>query len=133
MDPLVNKFKPSGSGTPNDVNAARRCFKNDRESARITGVNGSPVLRIYVILQIISSRFEINIEEFNQYTNDTAKLFVKEYPWFGMPSSVHKILVLGADIVSGAILSLVQLSEEAQEFINKDRKYSRREKNLGHE
>ena len=89
--------------------------------------------RFYVILQSFSSRFELNIEELNQYTKDTAKLFVKEYPWFGMPSSVHKILVLGADIVSGAILSLVQLSEEAQEFINKDRKYSRREKNLGHE
>ena len=71
MGRLVNKFKPSGSGTTNDVNAARTCFKNYRESARITGVNGSPVLRIYVILQNVSSGFEINIEEFNQYTNDS--------------------------------------------------------------
>jgi len=126
MDPLVNKFKPSGSGTPNDVNAARRCFKNDRESARITGVNGSPVLRIYVILQIISSRFEINIEEFNQYTNDTAKLFVKEYPWFHVPASVVKILVHGADIVSGATIYVGQFSEEAEESRNKERKYCRR-------
>ena len=43
-----------------------------------------------------------------------------------MPSNVHKILVLGTDIVSGVILSLVQLSEKSQEFGNKDRKYSRR-------
>jgi hypothetical protein len=43
-----------------------------------------------------------------------------------MPACVHKILVLGADIVSGAILPLVQLSEEAQESRNKDRKYFRR-------
>ena len=40
-----------------------------------------------------------------------------------MPACVHKMFVLGADIVSGAIFSLVQLSEEAQEFGNKDRKY----------
>lgn len=46
----------------------------------------------------------MNIEEINQYKNDRVKLFVKEYPWFYMSASVHKILVHGADIVSRAIL-----------------------------
>jgi hypothetical protein len=40
-----------------------------------------------------------------------------------MPASVHKVLVHGADIVSGAILPIGQLSEEAQESTNKDLKY----------
>jgi hypothetical protein len=76
-------------------------------------------------LQSISSGFELNIEEFDKYTKDTAKLFVKEYPWFYMPASVHKVLVHGADIVSGALLPTGQLSEEAQESRNKDLKYFR--------
>jgi hypothetical protein len=52
-------------------------------------------------------------------------VFVKEYPWFYMPPSVHKVLVHGADIVSGAILPVGQLSEEAQESRNKDLIYFR--------
>jgi hypothetical protein len=43
-----------------------------------------------------------------------------------MSTSVVKILVHGADIVSGAIMPVGQFSEEAQESINKDRKYFRR-------
>jgi hypothetical protein len=42
-----------------------------------------------------------------------------------MPASVHKVLVHGADIVSGAILPTGQLSEEAQEYRNKNLKYFR--------
>jgi len=38
MGLLVHKVKPGGSGTSKDVNIARSFF-NDRESARITGVN----------------------------------------------------------------------------------------------
>jgi len=33
----------------------------------------------------------MSIEEFNQYTKDMEPLFVKEYQWFYMPASVHKI------------------------------------------
>ena len=126
MGLLVDKAKPGGSGTSNDGNTARRFFKNYRESARITGVNEDLVRRFYVILQIISSGFEINTEEFDKYTKDTAKLFVQAYPWFYMPASVHKVLVHGADIISGAILPIGQLSEEAQESRNKDLKSFRR-------
>ena len=37
-----------------------------------------------------------------------------------MPATGHKILVHAADIVSGAILPIKQLSEKAQEYRNKD-------------
>ena len=35
-----------------------------------------------------------------------AELFVKEYPWFCKPAIVHKILISGADIFSGAFCLL---------------------------
>ena len=70
-------------------------FFNYRVYARITGVNESHVPRFYVILQNISSGFELNIEEFNQCTKDIAKLYVKEYPWFYMPATVVKTLRTG--------------------------------------
>jgi hypothetical protein len=53
-----------------------------------------------------------------------------------MLASGHKILVHSADIVSGAILPIRQLSEEAQESRNKDSSPSgevTREKHLGHQ
>jgi hypothetical protein len=42
-----------------------------------------------------------------------------------MPASVHKVLVHDADIASGAILLIGQLSEEAQGCRNNDLKYFR--------
>ena len=65
----------------------------------------------------------MNTEEFDKYTKDMAKLFVQAYPWFYMPASVHKVLVHGADTISGAILPVGQLSEESR---NKDLKSFRR-------
>ena len=88
---LVNKFRVGRRGMSNDGNKARR-FKKYRESARITGVNKNLTLRFYVILQSISSGFELNIEEFNKYTKDTGKLFVKEYTWFCMPARPQMII-----------------------------------------
>jgi hypothetical protein len=110
----------------NDRTTARRYFKNYREYVRITVVNENLMHGFFVILQSMSPEFELNIEDFNKYSKDMVKLFVKEYPWFYMPASVHKILVHGANIISGAILSIGQLSEEAQESRNKDLKYCRR-------
>jgi hypothetical protein len=91
----------------------------------MNGVNEDLIRRLCVILQSISSGFELSIEEFDKYTKDTAKLSVKEYPWFYLPANVHKVLAHCADIVSGAILPLGQLSEEAQESRNNDLKYFR--------
>lgn len=126
MNLLVDKVMHGRSGTSHDRNIARKFFKNYQESARITGVNKNLMRRFYVILQSISPGFELNIEEFNKYSLDMTKLFVKEYPWYYMSAIVHKILVHGADIVSGAILSIGQLSKEAHVSRNKDLKYCRR-------
>lgn len=42
-----------------------------------------------------------------------------------MPSSVHRILILGADIIENAVLPIGMLSEEAFESRNKDFRYVR--------
>ncbi|XP_060859339.1 uncharacterized protein LOC132936600 [Metopolophium dirhodum] len=82
------------------------------------------IQRFANILYAISSHHEINSKTFKLYTLETAKLYVSLYPWYYMPSSVHKILIHGADIVHYALLPMGQLSEEAAEAKNKDlRKY----------
>lgn len=42
-----------------------------------------------------------------------------------MPSTVHKILIYGKEIIESAALSIGSLSKEAQESRNKDYKYYR--------
>ena len=48
------------------------------------------------------------------------KCIIALYPWFYMPSSVHKILIHGADMMNHVSLSIGIVSEEAQESRNKD-------------
>lgn len=121
---LVDQPKP-GYGSTNTGNTARTFFRNFQKSSQITGVSEELIRRFYVILQAISSGFEIDIAKFQQYTMDTAKLYVSLYPWYFMPPSVHKILIHGADISANAILPIGQLGEEAQEAKNKDFKFIR--------
>ena len=67
-----------------------------------------------------SSGFDIDDEKFNDYCVNTAHLFVTLYLWYNMPTSVHKVLIRGAEIVKYALLPIAQLSEDAQESRNKD-------------
>ncbi|XP_050530607.1 uncharacterized protein LOC126899604 [Daktulosphaira vitifoliae] len=111
-----------GKGTSNDGNTARRFFKNCDKSANITGVDKNLIQRFGNILFAMSSGHEVNVPEFKMYTADTAKLFISLYPWYNMPSSVHKILIHGADVINAALLPIGQLSEEAAEANNKEYK-----------
>ena len=54
----------------------------------------------------MSSDHEVNVSEFKMYTINTAKLFISLYPWFFIPSSVHKIFLHGADVINGAFLPI---------------------------
>lgn len=86
----------------------------------ITGVNEELITRFYAILQAISSGHEINTDKFREYAIETARLFVELYPWYYMPTSVHKLLIHGPQIIAHALLPIGQLSEDAQEARNKD-------------
>lgn len=119
MGLIVDRPKP-GYGSTNDGNTARRFFENYELTSMITGVKEELIKRFYVILQVICSGYDINVNNFEEYALETAKLFVSEYPWYYMPTTVHKILMHGPLIIGSAILPIGQLSEEAQEARNKD-------------
>lgn len=123
---LVDKPKP-GYGSTNDGNTARRFFYNAETSAEITGCSLQIIKRFHIILQTIACGYEIDIEKFKKYTYDTAKKYVEEYPWYPMPTTIHKILLHSPEIISAALLPIGQLSEEAQESVNKEFKRIRRD------
>lgn len=76
--------------------------------------------RFAVILQTISCGRQINVNEFRQYTQETARIYVKLYNWYYMPASMHKILIHGSDIIDYAVVPIGQLSEEVQEARHKE-------------
>lgn len=115
---IVDKPKQA-FGSSNDGNTARRFFANASISSNITNVDEQLIQRFHVILQVISSGHEIDISKFKTYTFQTGKLFVQLYPWYYMPTSVHKLLIHGPQIVASALLPIGLMSEEAQESCNK--------------
>ncbi|XP_071576607.1 uncharacterized protein [Temnothorax nylanderi] len=115
----IDRPKP-GYGSTNDGNTAWRFFENSAESASITGLDEGLIKRFHVILQVISSGHEINCDKFQEYAVETAKKFVELYPWYYMPTTVHKLLIHGPQIIAHALLPIGQLSEDAQETQNKD-------------
>lgn len=116
---LIVDQPKAGFGSTNDGNTARRFFENSSISASITGVDEDLIKKFHVILQVISSGHEINLIKFKEYTLVTARTFVELYPWFYMPTSVHKLLLHGTEIIAHALLPIGQMSEDAQESCNK--------------
>lgn len=58
---------------------------------------------------------------FANYLDETAQLYVELYGWYFMPSSIHKLLLHGGEIIKHFnILPIGKLSEEASEARNKD-------------
>ncbi|KAL4096813.1 hypothetical protein QTP88_021696 [Uroleucon formosanum] len=104
-----------GQGTSNTGNVARRFFKNAEMSSKITGVDINLIKKLGDILIAISSGYEINFESFDQYCQETAKLYIELYNWYRMPPSMHKILLHGSIVIKHALVPIGLLSEEAQE------------------
>lgn len=68
-------------------------FRNYKKTAKITGIEDL-IRRFYIILTALFSHdHEVNSDQFNKFTHETAKLYVKMYNWYRMPVSVHKILI----------------------------------------
>lgn len=116
---IIDKPKP-GFGNSNDGNTARRFFKNAVVSADITNLDLQLINKLHIILIVISSGHEINVEKFKKYAVNTAYYFVQKYPWYNMPPTLHKYLIHGPEIISKSLLPLGLLTEEAQEARNKD-------------
>ena len=109
---------PSG-GNSNDGNTARKFFKEWKEIADRTGLDKTLLEGFHVILSVINSRNEINVDEFQSYTEKIRPLYVSLYGWYPLSPTAHKLLVHGATIIRHAILPIGMLSEEPQETRNK--------------
>ena len=59
--------------------------------------------------------FSVNPDAFRQY----AQIFINEYPWVYMLSSVHKVLIHGAEIINNIVVP-IGMSEEALEARNEN-------------
>lgn len=119
LDLLVDMPKQH-AGNTNDGNTARVFFRNAEKSANITGININLIQRFHVILECLGSGYDINSEAFENYAADTREMYLKEYSWYYMPVSVHKVLFHGKLVIDNCILPIGQMSEEAQEARNKD-------------
>lgn len=74
------------------------------------------------ILIALSCHMPIDPARFDVLCSRTAEIYVANYPWYPMPSTVHKILIHGADILRTSILPVGILGEEVSEARNKDYK-----------
>lgn len=135
MGLLVDRPKP-GFGSTNDGNTARRFFENITVASEITGVDKDLISIFRTILLTISSGYDIKVDIFKNYCLEAARKFVQLYPWYNLPTSVHKILIHSSEIISYFLVPIGQLGEEAQESRNKDikryrefhaRKFSRKQ------
>ncbi|XP_076285448.1 uncharacterized protein LOC143211552 [Lasioglossum baleicum] len=116
---LVDIPKPN-YGTSNDGNTARKFFINYEKVASITGVDSNLIRRFGVILATISSGCAIDVDAFYEYSIKTAKTFFNLYQWYYMPSSIHRILIHGSNIIKAFNLPIGMMSEEPLEARNKD-------------
>ena len=64
---LIIDRPKQGMGNSNDGNIARHFFENSETSARILGIDHDLMRRFHVILQVISSRFNVKINSFEKY------------------------------------------------------------------
>ncbi|XP_067619865.1 uncharacterized protein [Eurosta solidaginis] len=63
---------------------------------------------------------EIKTQEFSVLLTETRELYLKNYGWYNMPSSVHTVLVHGCDVIKYFDLPIGSLSEEALECSHKN-------------
>ncbi|GBP86636.1 hypothetical protein EVAR_81936_1 [Eumeta japonica] len=64
--------------------------------AEITGLEKDLIERCHNLLQCLSSGYKINNVAFKEYALDPARKLVAAYPWYNLPSSVHKVLIHGS-------------------------------------
>ncbi|CAG7819533.1 unnamed protein product [Allacma fusca] len=120
----VDYPNPTG-GTSNDGNTARRAFQNFKTFARILNVREDIVRDFRTVLITLSSQFPINPGRFKVHCISLFNKLMDEYSWYLLPSSIHKILIHGAEIISASPLPVGMLAEDCAESRNKCYKFDR--------
>ena len=108
-----------GGGNSNDGNTARRFFSEVDAVAEITGLNKNILFRFGILLTVVNSNREIDIEAFEAFARETHEIYRELYDWYVLSPTVHKLLLHSSNIMRTAALPLGMLSEEAQETRNK--------------
>lgn len=115
----VDKPKP-GFGSSNDGNTARTFFANSKVSAEITGLNEELISKFHLILRTLSCGKRVNVDTFGILLKDTLKIYLDNYGWYYMPSSVHKVLFHSCEVINFFhLIPIGMLSEEALEATHK--------------
>lgn len=70
---------------------------------------------MHILLIVVSSGHEIHVDKFREFSHTTTRYFVENYPWYNMPSILHKYFSHGIDIIKYALLPIGFFTEEAQE------------------
>jgi len=115
---LIDVVK-SGFGNTNDGNTARRFFDNIEKVASVTNLDIELLKKFKIVLQVISCGKKVNISKFENHCLQTAKYYVKKYPWSNLTPTLHKLLIHSPVIIQRALLPIGVLSEEAAEATNK--------------
>lgn len=116
---IIDKPK-QGYGSSNDGNTARRFFINFKISSEITGINVILIEKFYTILCVLASGREIDSNKFGDLIDETRDLYLRLYDWYYMPSSLHKLLIHGCDIIKYFDIPIGKLSEEVLEARHKE-------------
>jgi len=119
MGLIVDKPKIGGYGTTNDGNTARRAFENPTFLAKYLNLNCQLLCNLKTILVALSCHLPIDPVRFNKFCTITAQIYIDQYSWFPMPSTLHKIPIHGAEIISTSVLPVGMLGEEGSEARNK--------------
>lgn len=114
----INEPRQKG-GNSNSGNTARTFFAKREAVAEITGLNLELLERLSVILKLINSKADINVEAYAKYAEDTRKLYCDLYNFYPLSPTLHKLIVHGAVIIENAVLPIGYFSEEAGESRNK--------------
>ena len=109
-----------GAGSTNDGNTARHLFACPSEVSKITGFNENLLIKFAIILDTLACGLEVNADKFKEYCLEAAKNFEALYPWYKIPSSVHLVLIHGADIMKSLEMPIGAHSDEALEPQNKN-------------
>ena len=117
---LIVDLPKHGGGNTNDGNTARRFFEKSSESSAITEVSEELLQRFHVILQTLSSKYDIDPDKYDEYAKETKQLLIQLYPWFPPTPTLHKFLDHGAQIIRHMPLPIGMCTEESQEARNKD-------------
>ena len=99
---------------------ARRAFNNASIFASIVGVDEEIIIRLRTILRALCSGYNLNIEAYKKFCENTGDILVRQYGWYVLPPTVHKLLEHSYAIAERLKLPIGSYSEEAQEAQHKE-------------